>query len=67
MELDQGAFILSVISLSVTLTMVLVNVKRHPANDAPSTYNPAPTISVEGEAQEKKWADANERLFNNKS
>lgn len=65
MQLDEAAFILGLISLSVTLTMWLFSFKRHPANDAPSTYN-KPEISSETKAQNKKWTDVNERLFNNK-
>ena len=66
MELDEAGFILGLTSLSLTLIMMLLRIKRHPANDTPSTYNAEVKISVESEAQNKKIADMNARLFDNK-
>ena len=62
MELDQGAFILALLSLFLHLIDKLWSIKPHPANYEPSTYKPE--VSSESEAQNRKIAEMNDRLFN---
>lgn len=63
MGLDAFGAILGILNLFLYVIDKLLSVKRHPANDAVSKPKP-PTISSESEAQNRKIAEMNDRLFN---